>query len=222
MRRLLPLVCVATLHAASAHAQGFYVGGGAGAAFLESALNTNGPAFLIDSDYGTGWLLRGEAGYAFANGLRVEGEIGYRQNDVTKLRIDQDGGLGRSLGLPPLNGAVLTTTGDESSLAFMANAWYDIRTGTPFTPYVGGGVGFSRAAFNSLAAGGLTLVDDSDIVFAYQFGAGLAYAITPQLSATVDYRFFATSDPTFTDFEGVSFSSEYQSHSITGGFRFTF
>lgn len=202
-------------------AAGPYLELGAGALVQESALNTNGPTFLIDSDYGTGWSIRGGAGYGFDNGIRVEGEAGYRRTDLNRLRITRDGGLGASLGLPPLDGARLATTGESENLSFMLNGWYDVRTNTPFMPYIGGGLGVSHARLNRISVPGLQLVDDSDMVLAYQLGVGFAYALTPRASVTVDYRYFATSDARFTDFEGVSFSSEYRSHSFGMAFRFS-
>jgi outer membrane immunogenic protein len=206
----------------TAQAEGFYISAGAGANFLDSALNQNGPNFQINSDYDTGWLIRGAAGYGFANGLRIEAEAGYRQNDWTRLRIKTDGGLGAFLGLPPLNGVTLNTSGDEGALSFMANGWYDFKNETPFTPYLGGGVGFSRLTVNGLGVPGLNLVTDSDVVFAYQLGGGVAYAITPRLSLTLDYRYFSTTDPTFRDFTGVPFRSEYESHSVSMGLMLGF
>jgi opacity protein-like surface antigen len=222
-RTLLVCTSLAALYAGAAAAEGFYISGSAGGAFLESSSNTSGPAFDIDGDYDPGWVARGAFGYGFANGLRAEAEFGYRRNDWTQLRIRRDGGLGRSLGIPPLDGATVPVTGTENALTFMTNGWYDIKTGTPFTPYVGGGIGAARVSIEGLSAGGgLTLVEDHDWVFAYQLGAGLSYAVTQSLSLTVDYRFFATTDPRFTDFEGVSFDSDYRSHTLSAGFRFSF
>ena len=59
--------------------------------------------------------------------------------------------------------------------------------------------------------------DDDDTVFAYQLGAGLGYEINPNLTISLDYRFFATVDPDFTSRAGIEFSTENMSHN--GGVR---
>ena len=67
MRRLLlASLAAAALHVSTASAEGLYISGSAGAAFLESSRNTAGPSFDIAGDYATGWALRGALGYGFA------------------------------------------------------------------------------------------------------------------------------------------------------------
>lgn len=217
-------VAVLILGAQAASAQGFYFSLQAGPSFLQSADNVDrGTALDIESKYETGYAVGGALGYAFGNGLRVDGEISYRRQSVDRLEIRSDGGLGASLGSPvSFNGATLQTTGSETSLSFMANGWYDFRTGTALTPYVGGGIGLARVSLNDVAVGGFTLVDDHDVVFAWQLGAGLAWAVTPRVSLTLDYRFLATTSPRVTDFEGVRFDSDYHTHNILFGARLGF
>ena len=61
------------------------------------------------------------------------------------------------------------------------------------------------------------MYEEDDTVFAYQIGAGLGYKITPATMATLSYRYFGTSDPTFDD--GVDkIEAEYKSHNIWVGF----
>lgn len=208
--------------AAPAYAAGPYVSGTVGATFLQDADNSNSsPLVDVKSSYDPGWAVAAAAGYGFGNGLRVEGEIGYRQVSLDKLAVRNDGGLGAALGLGSLNGVTTNVEGDETALSFMANAWYDVKTGTPFTPYVGGGVGLARVGLNNVSVAGITLVDDEDTAFAYQLGAGVAYALTESVSLTLDYRFFSVVDATFTDVSG-SFGSEFHSHNVMVGARFGF
>lgn len=54
-------------------------------------------------------------------------------------------------------------------------------------------------------------------MFAYQVGAGVGYALTPQVTLDVKYRYFATADP---DFDGTDM--EYASHNIYAGIRLDF
>ena len=189
---------------------GFHVGG----TFVRDAGNDArggvlGSPLRIDTEYNTGFNIGGAYGYNFGL-MRVEGEITYRQNDVDTVRA-----LGFSSG----------AGGDVGALSFMGNGYIDLPTGTSFQPYVGGGIGFAYLSFNDV---GFTLagippftIDDSDFVFAYQLGGGLAYGLGPFMALDLGYRYFATSDPTFRD-AGVRVDSEYRTHNISLGLRIGF
>ena len=222
MKHHIAVAAILLGSAGSAHAQGLYLSVGAGMSMLQDADNTNDtPRVDVKSSYDTGWMVTGAIGYGFANGLRVEGEIGYRQVEVDQLDIRDDGGLGAALGGPSLNGLETPAAGNETALSVMANVWYDINTGTPVTPYVGGGIGVARITLDNLRVAGITIVDDHDNVFAYQLGAGVAYAVSQQVSLTLDYRFFQTADAEFTDIAG-DFKSEFTNHSVAAGVRVRF
>ena len=224
MKRYLTLAAAAVLGSAfSAHAStGLYLSAGAGVSFLQEADNTNRtPRVDVESTYDTGWAVSGAVGYSFSFGLRVEGEVAYRRVELDKLKINEDGGLGATLGGPSLNGLTTPADGTESALSGMVNLWYDINTGTRFTPYVGGGIGVARISLDKLTVGGVEIADDHDHVFAYQLGAGVAYALTPKISLTADYRYFATRDAQLKDISG-DFDSEFRNHSVMGGVRVGF
>jgi opacity protein-like surface antigen len=75
------------------------------------------------------------------------------------------------------------------------NAYFDIDTGTPFTPYIGGGLGMAfnysewKAEYIGLASASK---NRHDTTFAWNLGAGLAYAFTENISADLGYRFIST------------------------------
>ena len=61
--------------------------------------------------------------------------------------------------------------------------------------------------------------DDSDLVFAYQAGAGVAYEISPTLDLGLSYRFSTSADPTFDD--GVDkIDHESQAHNFLIGLTY--
>ena len=81
------------------------------------------------------------------------------------------------------------------------NAYFDIKTGTPFTPYVGGGLGFAMidvekagleetlyypggSMASSLSPGSKTHTN-----FAWNIGAGLGWDITPAITLDLGYRY---------------------------------
>ena len=175
-----------------------------------------GMGFLMDSDIsdpsGTGTL---EFDPGFATGIaggynfgmfRVEGEIGYQINDIDRISACSGGSCGSA-----------SASGDVTALSFLANAYFDFVNKTPFTPYITAGIGVARLDIDDFAVLGYRIGDSDDTVFAYQVGAGVAYAINKNFSIDLKYRFFGTSDP---DFDGVD--AEFNSHNIYLGLRYNF
>ena len=75
------------------------------------------------------------------------------------------------------------------------NAYFDIDTKTPLTPYIGGGLGmaFTYTGAKAEDAGGDRISRDRhDTTFAWNAGAGIAYAFTENVSADLGYRFIGT------------------------------
>ena len=192
---------------ARAETPGFYIGGAAGSDFAIDGKASSGPG----SDtvrYSTGPTGLLNLGYDFGN-IRAEVEGSYAHNDVSS-----------TVGAP-LWGA----GGNIRTWGVLFNGFYDIKTGTPWTPYIGGGigVGFVHASLSGTRPPGTAvgLYNGSDTAFAYQAIGGVSYALTPQLSLTADYRYFATTDATFTS-NGTKWNVENANHIITAGVRWSF
>ena len=98
--------------------------------------------------------------------FRVEGEAGYRVNDVD----------------------VTGASGDISAISVMGNALYDHPLTDALDLYVGGGVG---VAFVDVEDGDES---DDDTVLAYQFLVGLAFYTSDNFAITGGYRLWTTSD----------------------------
>ncbi|CAO3419617.1 OmpA family protein [Azospirillum argentinense] len=195
--------------AAMAATEGFYVGAGAGVNWTRDAdLRFENTPTDASTSFKLGGIGDISAGYATAAGPRAELEFAWRwRNSIDSTDSS--------------NAAVNGLGGKASSLAFMGNVLYDIKTGTAFTPYIGVGAGIAQVR---LDLGGF---DDRDWVFAYQGIAGVSYALTQNLALTLDYRYFATLDPKF-DLGGPAglatstVKGEYQNHTILAGLRYTF
>ena len=202
------------LTAPPAHAQ-WYVSGNAGAVILQDAEVTDtftGGSITGDIEFDTGYGVSAALGHAWGL-FRLEGELSYRENDLDQIDVTSltvAGVIFTGLGSVSLGG-------DVSSLGFMANGYRDFDTGGPWVPFVGAGIGGARLNLDiTNVAGVATIYDESDTVFAYQVGAGIGYKLTPKVMATLSYRFFGTSDPTFDD--GVEeIEAEYLSHNIWAG-----
>lgn len=117
------------------------------------------------SDLDSGWSLGGGFGYRFAAPFRVEAGIDY----LSMGNADTAAG---SLGV-------------DATVA-MASVYWDMINFAGFTPYVGGGLGFSIVSFDSplgVAASG------NDWGLAFSLAAGVSYTITPQWTVDLGYRY---------------------------------
>jgi len=85
------------------------------------------------------------------------------------------------------------------------------------TPYLGAGVGVARLNANNINSAGTTFADSTDTQLAYQGIAGVSYSVTPKVSLALDYRYFATLDPTFTLGPAAgsgTYSPGYHTHNV--------
>jgi opacity protein-like surface antigen len=118
------------------------------------------------------------------------------------------------------------------STILLWNAYYDIRTGTAFTPYLGGGVGFAvnqLTRSSNLAdtgpSGPFHVSDRTTRVnFAGAAMAGITYDVNSFISLDVGYRFLYIGG-TDIDLTIQGFNSDVQvggisEHQIRAGFRF--
>jgi len=156
--------------------------------------------------FDTGFVLNAAFGYAYDNGFRAELEYGFRAND-----LDKADGTDYYLGDPYSYSESLS--GDVITNSFMVNGFYDFAPRSPVSPFVGAGIGFANIE------GDIDFQPDTDDdnVFAYQFAAGVAFALNPKMKVDLQYRFFGTEDP---DFYGLE--AEYLTHNLMIGLRTSF
>ena len=201
MKRVFGLAIgfLALLVAAQAWAQSgpqsLYLSGNIGFG-IRSDSKLTGSAGQFDND--PAFVINGAIGTRLKENFRVEGEIGYH-----------------------LNAADRTSNGRDFSfsvISFMGNAYFDIPTQSPLTPYLGLGLGFGIAGGSEDSFGS----SDSDLVGAFQFMAGLGYDISPKTTLTFGYRYFTTTDSDFALAGPGFFETEYTSHDFLFGARFRF
>lgn len=121
------------------------------------------------------------------------------------------------------------------------NAYWDIDTGTQFTPYLGAGLGMgfinTKLSYNgedAFSTWGASTGSRTVTNFAWNVGAGLGYDITDNWTLDVGYRFVGlgsvkTKTKTFNDGLGLGLEAEaygktgnlYQ-HQFAVGVRYTF
>jgi OmpA-OmpF porin, OOP family len=179
---------------ARADLPGWYLGAGGGWSKVE---DMKSGAARVELDKGFAAL--GFAGYDFG-ALRVEGEIDDRHAYAHRVTTATGAGGGAS--------------GNIMANALMVNGIYSLLPERRWTPYVGLGVGGARLAADHLAAAGVDAANGSATKPAYQGIAGVSYRAAPNISLALDYRYFATLDPTFTGAAGAVFTPHYHTHNV--------
>ncbi len=192
------------------------------------------PSLDATSNPNSGSAMSGAVGYAFDNGWRVEGELGYRENTLDEMIVKSPGSLIMLL-FPNFQGLPMETriqaaeaaqgrwniSGDAQVVALMVNGYYDFDIGSVWRPYVGGGVGRCLAWFQAEDVVA-SLVDDHDRVFAYQVGGGVGYEMIASggrpITVSLDYRYFRPMAATFEDdVTGREFEATLDGHQIGVG-----
>ncbi len=178
----------------------------------QSAAGAGSTSDRLTLDNSIGTTLAG--GYGFGL-LRLEGEMGFRQSKVSSVA--------RS------NGAQYDTDGNLSVFSTLANCYVDFRNSSRFTPYLVGGVGFAVLGLETVygtdtASGNVSKLyhANNDVVFAYQAGAGLDYAINRHFSVDVGYRYFGTTNASLNNDYPKATGLKYHSHDIVAGVTYSF
>jgi OmpA-OmpF porin, OOP family len=161
-----------------------------------SALGLMGVKFSLDSSA----VFSLAAGSEIADGIRIEAEFSYRNNDIDSISAS-DGFTSASI---PVNGEI-------KAISLMANLIKDINTNSIITPFLGLGIGFSKIDAE------LEGDSEDDTVFAYQAIVGAGFKVNETTSIDVSYRYFATTDP---DLDGTKI--DYATHNFMAGVRFSF
>jgi opacity protein-like surface antigen len=150
-------------------------GGITGGYLMPQDTDRSGGATLErDNGYG----ISAQYGHRFRNNLRLEGELGYGNIDNDRYRA---------------NGGSVGTAGDTDQFSLTGAAYYDIATGTPLTPYFGGGAGIMHQRHDrpTVTSNGSTLGgnDGSDTDFTAFGEVGIGYKVSDGLELVPSYRY---------------------------------
>jgi len=186
-----------------------YISVNLGGAFLNDSDRSQGGSDLEKMKFDPGFASSLAGGVKFGM-LRIEGELGYQGNNVNnKYDYDYyDHNYDDYNDDHHHHSSNNNDSCDLTAYSLMGNVYLDFVNPSPVTPFLTAGIGMAT----------VKLFDyDDDTVFAYQVGAGLAFAINPHMSIDLKYRYFATND---IYFEGIK--AKFASHNVYCGFRFTF
>jgi opacity protein-like surface antigen len=138
---------------------------------------------------------------------RVELEYTHRNNPLNQVKFVEGSFTG--------GGAVIA----DSLLINFFGVFHDA---SRWAPYAGLGIGAARMETADLTVTGQPMSNDSAVVFAYQLGAGIDFALTDYLNLDLGYRFFGSSQPGFIESNGRTFKMDYFSHNVIFGLRVGF
>lgn len=194
--KMLLVVFIVAVLATPAMAAGPYMGASLGVAiFHDSDLSAGGNTANAEYDPGFAFNLNG--GYNF-DPVRVEAEFGYKNADVDKVTV---------------GGTTFSGSGsDVTVLSYMLNGYYDFKISSPFTPYVGAGLGILHGELDDAG------VKSDDTTFGYQFMVGAGYKINKNITLDLSYRFQGAT----SDFSENGLSISYHSSNILAGLRYNF
>lgn len=203
------LALVAAVSAAAvAHADntpGWYAGAGVGGTFpVDPTMHYPANKYVGRED-DVNLDLLGQAGYAWTNGLRVEGEYFHDQNNLNHVRSTNTNGAGH-------------LTNNEA----FANAFYDFKTNSMFTPYLGVGAGPDFVNVKGVGSPTSGYLTGDTLVFGYQGIAGVSAQLDPNWAVTADYRYISSFDPKVDATTGGQGRIDNASHNVIVGVRYSF
>jgi len=186
---------------------GLYIRGEAGWSHMNdmAGYTTGGSSYT--SDQYEGYLVGGALGWKFDQ-LRVELGLDFSNSGIETIDLN--------------NKTNYVNSGEVHNTAGMVNFLWDMRTGTFIVPYIGIGVGASDVSLNNVVLNGKLQSNSSDLVFAYQPMAGVNFQLTNQLALGVQYRYFATVDPSFNYAPGGKLGLKNESHNVLAGLTWYF
>lgn len=166
---------------ASQQGKGLYVTGAFGANWPTTntaveATNVFGTSYSFTENHSSGLSVEAGLGYDFGP-VRAEVTYAYDQSVGTGY-VDQFGSY------------EYTTQPSISKNSVLVSAYWDINLKSRFTPYVGGGIGYSSIAYSAAADAFANYAAFSSGAFAYQVKAGVSYLVnnSSDLFAEAVYR----------------------------------
>jgi len=184
-----------------------------------------GGSIRVKESWDDGFNAGVRAGYEWGP-WRFEEEFSFQSNGLHSLSLGAPGALPA---WPA--GSSTAVTGNRNAYALMTNAIYDIPIGWAITPHLGAGIGAVWLHDSASAKPGAVIhpvggkfASDTQTELGYQGIAGIRYNINPALAFDLDYRYLATTDPTFHSGVGpfTKYHSGYSSNNIVASLTMRF
>jgi OOP family OmpA-OmpF porin len=205
--RLLATVCAfsAPATALALDMPSAYIGGAGGWNIVSKEDITSGAG--LRSDFKNGWAALGTVGARFDYGVRGELEVGYRSNKIKSIQ-----------GAP-----LAPRSGNGHTWTVMANGLYDFMNSTPFTPYLGIGVGGADVSYSNVRLSTTTVIDDAEWHPAIQGIVGASYKIMDNLGIFANYQYLTTNDLKMRSNNGLArVNDRYEANTFLLGVHYMF
>lgn len=184
--------------------------------------NNNGTVGL-----GGGISVSPAIGYDFGNSVRAELSYTYNAASIGQSTANASGTWG---GFSYSGSGNLATTGTVSTNSVLASAYYDIPTKSKFTPYVGGGIGWTgvsvpaqNVSFTGTINGETVTIPSegqggSASAFGYQAKVGVSYLAAEQADVFVEGVYQGNTSVTI----GKSSYGSINNFGVRAGLRYRF
>jgi len=204
----LALAAVITVPAARAQMV-YYIAGEAGWSHLNDQSDRAAGFPSLRKRFDDGFAVGGRAGVEWGP-WRLEEEYTYRSNDLNRASVG-------SINVPGISGS-------RQSHAIMTNVLYDFNLGWPVIPHIGAGIGAVDVIDQASVPGLGKVQNDDQWQFGYQAIGGVRWPVAPNLAVDVDYRYLATTDPTFrtSTVPSVRYRSGYSTHNLMASLVYRF
>jgi opacity protein-like surface antigen len=154
-----------TTPASYSSAKGFYATIGLGASWPQN-LSWDARNFPVNGTIKGGGGFSGEAGIGYDFGaIRTELTYGYTRNSLSSITGN---GFGTSVSVG--------SSGIINKNDILASVYLDIPTNSRWTPYIGGGIGYTNVSTPNFSALGFNSGSDNRGLFGYQAKVGVTYA----------------------------------------------
>ena len=160
--------------------------------FLETQTNNSG-----DFEFDNAVTFAGALGIRLSRQLRLEGELSYRNKEMSNVDIAGSG--------------VFQAEGEIDSTIVMANLYYDFDVPWKTQPYIGGGIGYGWFGGETDDVSGI-LVNEAfdDQAFVWNIGGGFKYRPRSDFAWTAGYRYLASADLEFGNYEIDNTNHEFR------------
>jgi opacity protein-like surface antigen len=191
-----------------------YVSVFGGGSFLNN-ISAAVASYSFEVDMDAGYLLGGAVGVNFNDLVRGEFEFSHANWGADNYTVSFS---------TPSPDFKASAAGDVSATFLLANVWLDLANNSPFTPYMGGGLGLGLVDGDTFFNGGTNGFGDGNSGFAFQLGGGVKLDITDHASIDFAYRYKSILGVEFKDqiSPDVYKDADLNSHNIQVGLTYRF
>ncbi|MCB1111261.1 MAG: porin family protein [Chlamydiales bacterium] len=219
----LLLLFILTIAFQSAHARG-YITPHAGVSYVQSVdevlqipLGNAGISSLVSckGTFEPGCAIGCATGYQ-CNHYRIEIDYTHSRNELYRMVSELD---------PERDQSYHFYSGFIETDQLMLNGCYQLGICSPFTPYLGAGIGYVRLSTEQIL--GFTFFDGETVnenvhCFGYNLKAGVDYCINERVRFNIFYSFTDLNQVNLKDLLGNSFAIYFRMHCLNAGLQLSY